>query len=72
MNKKTIAITAAAIAVPLLTVMVWIIWLFVVPAMKERFLNFTSRHVEKVLYGDAKAKAAKKRLKNSRKPYGKR
>lgn len=72
MKKNTLVITALAVTLPVLTVVVWLIWLFVLPTVKQRFLNFVSNHVEKTLYGEQKAKAAKKRRTNARKPYGKR
>lgn len=71
MKKNTIAITALAVALPLITLVVWLIWLLAAPAIKDRFLNFVSGHVEKTLYGE-KAKSAKKRRGNAKKQYGKR
>jgi hypothetical protein len=59
MNKNTIAYIAIALALPVLTVVVWLIWVFVLPAFKNHFLNIVSSRVEKILYGEQKKRKTK-------------
>lgn len=45
-----------AIALPILTIMVWIIWVLLLPAFRDHFLNTVSRKVERKLNKKRKTK----------------
>jgi len=45
------------IALPLLTIIVWLIWKFMIPAMKQDFLDQVGQRVEKLLYPDKKRRS---------------
>lgn len=61
---KNFKYLAFAIALPLLTLIVWLVWTFMIPAMKNHFLNSVSRRVEKMLPKERRSKkSALKKLK---------
>lgn len=47
-SSKHLAILLA-IALPILTVVVWVIWVLLLPAFRDQFLNTVSRKVERKL-----------------------
>ncbi len=51
MNSKTSKHLAIffAIAMPILTILVWVIWVLLLPAFRDHFLNSVSRKVERKL-----------------------
>jgi len=53
---KNLKYVAFALALPVLTVVVWLIWVFIIPAIKDRFLYVVSSHTEKLIYGEPKRK----------------
>ena len=49
-----------AIALPILTVVVWVIWVLLLPAFRDHFLNTVSRKVERKLNKKRKTKGLRK------------
>jgi len=57
----------ALIALPLITVIVWLIWKFMIPTMQQNFLDKVSARVEKALYPSKKRRSKGLRVYATRK-----
>jgi Na+/proline symporter len=56
MNSKTFKYLAFALAMPILTALVWVIWVLLLPALREHFLHTVSNKVERKLNKKRKTK----------------
>lgn len=52
----------ALIMLPLLTIMVWLIWVFLIPAFKKDFLERAGRFVDKTILTEKKRRTKGFRL----------
>lgn len=60
MNSKNFKYVAFALALPLLTAIVWLVWVLLLPSVRIHFLNAVSKKVERRIKKKRKTKGLRK------------
>lgn len=60
MNSKNFKYLAFALALPLLTAVVWVVWVLLLPSFRTHFLNAVSKKVERRIQKKRKTKGLRK------------